>query len=123
MSADNGTILRRNTNGQFVLHGYFVSDEKYPDVDDDAGMTFNTLEEALGWYENFQKTAAYPDEYGLSVHLTNINVNNTTVEDALGEAYVILREKGITSNLCWEIVAEMQKSGLLPKEKNSSERV
>jgi hypothetical protein len=73
MSADNGTILRKNTNGQFVLHSYFASADVYPDVDDDAGMTFDTLEEAIAWYENFQKTAMHPDEYGLSVSLNPVN--------------------------------------------------
>lgn len=80
MSADNGYILRRDANGQYVLQMYFASAEDYPDVNDARAFRFNTLEEAVLKYEELEaKTYPYSSEYGLSVKVTP--ERNRTMEE------------------------------------------
>lgn len=67
MSADNGAILRKRSNGKFVLQFYFMSDDDLPDPEV-GGEVFDTLEEAVGAYQKNQE-GDYPTEYGLSVHI------------------------------------------------------
>ena len=62
MSADNGWILRRNARGKFVLQMYFASIDEYPPIDDPKAKIFDTLDEAIAWFE----TEADYSEYGLT---------------------------------------------------------
>jgi len=67
MSADNGYILRRNTQKKFVVQEYNASADCYPSIDAVGAKTFDTLEEALNWYEN----AGY-SEYGLTTQIGDL---------------------------------------------------
>lgn len=66
MSADNGWLLRKNDRNQFVVQEYFASADAYPDINEQGAKRFNSIEEALIWYEI---ESGY-SEYGLRV-LTN----------------------------------------------------
>ena len=68
MSADNGWVLRKNDQGKFVLHMYFASVNDYPAIGDPRAKVFDTLEEAITWFE----TEAGYSEYGLTTHIQNI---------------------------------------------------
>lgn len=70
MSADNGFIIRNNKEGKFVLQHYFASDDTYPDVEKEAGFKFNTLEEAIVYYQELD-SGEYSTEYGLTVSINN----------------------------------------------------
>ena len=65
MSADNGWVLRRNARGKFVLQMYFASEDTYPEIDDHKAQVFDTLEEAVNWFE----TKAGYSEYGLTTQV------------------------------------------------------
>lgn len=65
MSADNGYILRKNKQKKFVVQEYNASADCYPSVDTVGAPSFDTLEEAVTWYE---RDAGY-SEYGLTVNL------------------------------------------------------
>lgn len=74
MSADNGFVLRKNVVGQFVVQMYFASSDEYPPINDPKAHVFNTLEEAMSWYES---DSGY-SEYGLTVrvqHATHVPVS------------------------------------------------
>ena len=69
MSADNGTIVARKSNGKFVLCGYFASDDAGPDFEA-CKIEYDTLEEAtIAYGRKSAMDAAYGiyDEYGLRV--------------------------------------------------------
>jgi hypothetical protein len=71
MSADNGFVLRKNVAGQFVVQMYFASADEYPPINDPKANVFNTLEEALMWYELY---AGY-SEYGLTARIKHATHN------------------------------------------------
>jgi len=67
MSADNGYLLRRNSDGQYVVQMYFDSNDEYPDISlARPEQKFNTLEEAATYAEPLES------EYGLNVQVTSI---------------------------------------------------
>lgn len=75
MSADNGFILRRNKDNQFVLQMYWASsDEGYPPIDADSATIRPTLESAIQAYEDIQDMPNMIIEYGLTVHVKEVTL-------------------------------------------------
>lgn len=67
MSADNGWILRRNSEGEFVLQHYFASAEELPDINSASpDMKFDSALEALMYYEQIEQRA-YPFSSGYNL--------------------------------------------------------
>lgn len=69
MSADNGYILRKNTQGLYCLQEYCASDEQLPKISKTSShMLFRTVEEAIRTFQ--QITESQIVEYGLSVDIS-----------------------------------------------------
>lgn len=68
MSADNGFIIRKSSDGKFALQEYCASADEYPDVDG-AAWVFDRLEDAIIYYEELEETSIFPSEYGLTVRI------------------------------------------------------
>ena len=68
MSADNGYILRKRDDGKLVLQMYFASADEYPPIDSPKAKVFDTIEEALSYYEAGQDDGLW-SEYGLKIHV------------------------------------------------------
>ena len=71
MSADNGWILRRNKEDEFVLQHYFASADSFPDINSEHALKFDTLDEAIARLEELE-SGDYPSEYGLTVKIKTI---------------------------------------------------
>jgi len=67
MSADNGYVIRKNKDNRFVLQMYFASFDDYPDVEDPSAPVFDTLEEAVMKFAEWETDPWFICEYGLSV--------------------------------------------------------
>lgn len=70
MSADNGYIIRKKfEKGKpvFVLQTYFASDEAYPSIDNDAGLKFDSLLDAIQGYQKLEREPYFVCEYGLKI--------------------------------------------------------
>ena len=73
MSADNGWILRLNSQKKYVLQEYFASADSYPPIDEAGAKIFNFLEDAVYWYEDH---GGY-SEYGLSTSVSKVTLNSS----------------------------------------------
>lgn len=73
MSADNGWILRLNSQKKYVLQHYFASADSYPEIDEVGAKTFDSLQDAILWFE----TEAGYSEYGLSVSISKVILNSS----------------------------------------------
>ena len=75
MSADNGFVIQKNTEGKFTLQLYFASADMYPDADDaPPDMQFDTKAEAALAYEGVEQMYAAQSafiEYGLTFNVSN----------------------------------------------------
>lgn len=68
MSADNGYLIRENSQGKFVFQMYFQSDDEYPSIDDDRALTFDTLQEAVDYYGRHMHDECV-SEHGLKIDI------------------------------------------------------
>jgi hypothetical protein len=63
MSSDDGYILRKRSNGDYVLHHYFASGDSYPDINSATNHVYKSAEEVLMSINGLES------EYGLTVQL------------------------------------------------------
>lgn len=70
MSADDGYLLRRNSENMFVLHWY-VAGTYMPSIEDGETVKSKDLEEVLLKYEACERE--YPSEHGLLVYISKIS--------------------------------------------------
>ncbi len=80
MSADNGFILRKREDGNFILQEYSASAEQLPEINAKGAMVYCTLEGALLAYERLSDVTIV--EYGLSVNIQEVTAGpSETIED------------------------------------------
>lgn len=73
MSMDDGYILRRNKNSEFVLQHFFMSAEMLPSIDAPHALKFDDIEQALLAYEDLEaKAKPFSSEYNLMVKIKEI---------------------------------------------------
>lgn len=63
MSADNGWIMRRDQRDKIVLQEYGASADSFPPINDMGIHVFDTVDEALVWYQEVNPWS----EYGLTI--------------------------------------------------------
>lgn len=72
MSADDGWLLRKDKDHKFVIQHMFMSAEEPPDINSEHAKRFETIEEALDFYETMDLYTDYPSEYGLIVRIKEV---------------------------------------------------
>lgn len=66
MSMDNGFVIRKSPEGEYVLQEYSASAEEFPPIEK-GRMRFSTLDEAIKKYMRLEAESSYGlCEYGLS---------------------------------------------------------
>lgn len=69
MSADNGYVIRENSEGEYVLQMYSGSADDFPPIDAQGAIRCRSLEEAVLVYAQMEKDDYFISEYGLTFRL------------------------------------------------------
>lgn len=99
MSADNGYIIRKNSDGNFVLQMYFASDDELPPIDAENVDLFDTLGAAIANVNEVEKL--YPSEYGLTITLGEVGPESAVVTytaEASSDFFIDKREPNHEAN-------------------------
>ena len=88
MSADNGYLLRKKSDGNWVLQIYFASQDEIPEPSDDL-PTYATIKEALIAYQLMEEEALRSgyllSEYGLSMAVAPLSPGGCSLKPGEGE--------------------------------------